>query len=65
MIYVTNFEGTIKDVNQAGVDLLGYPNKKALLSLGSAKGLYRRVEDREKFLQLINCLLYTSPSPRD
>jgi len=54
MIYVTNLEGTIKDVNQAGVELLGYPNKKALLSLGSAKGLYRRVEDREKFLQLIN-----------
>ena len=54
MIYVTNLEGTIKDVNQAGVELLGYPNKKALLSLGSAKGLYRRVEDRDKFLQLIN-----------
>ena len=38
MIYVTNLEGTIKDVNQAGVEMLGYPNKKALLSLGSAKG---------------------------
>ena len=54
MIYVTNLKGTIKDVNQAGVEMLGYPNKQALLSLGSARGLYRRVEDREKFLQLIN-----------
>jgi PAS domain S-box-containing protein len=54
MIYVTNLDGTILDINQAGVEMLGYPNKKSLLSLGSARGLYRRVGDREKFLQLIN-----------
>jgi PAS domain S-box-containing protein len=54
MIYVTNLQGKILDVNQAGVDLLGYPNKNALLNMGTAKGLYRREEDRDTFIQLIN-----------
>ena len=54
MIYVTNLKGTILDVNLAGVDLLGYPNKNALLNMGTAKGLYYREEDRDKFIKMIN-----------
>lgn len=54
MIYVTNLKGTILDINLAGVDLLGYPNKNALLNMGTAKGLYYREEDRDKFIELIN-----------
>jgi PAS domain S-box-containing protein len=54
MIYITNLKGNILDVNQAGVEMLGYPSKGALLSLGSARGLYRRAEDREKFIKMIN-----------
>ena len=54
MIYVTNLKGTILDVNLAGVDLLGYPSKNALLNMGSAKGLYLREEDRDRFIELIN-----------
>jgi PAS domain S-box-containing protein len=42
------------DVNQAGVDMLGYPSKDELLSMGRAERLYRNVKDREKFIALIN-----------
>lgn len=54
MIYTTNLSGTILDVNQAGVELLGYRSKEELLSLGTARRLYRRPRDRDKFLKAIN-----------
>ena len=50
MIYITNLEGSILDVNQAGVEMLGYADKRELLSLGTVKLLYKRPEDRNKFL---------------
>jgi len=54
MIYTTNQLGQILDVNQAGVEMMGYPSKYAMLGLGSARALYRNAEDRDKFLNLIN-----------
>ena len=41
-------------MNQAGVDLLGYPNKEDLLGMGSARNLYLNPKDRDKFLFEIN-----------
>ena len=54
MIYTSTLEGRLLDVNQAGVDMLGYPSKDELLSMGRAERLYRNVKDREKFIALIN-----------
>ncbi len=54
MIYTSNLQGEILDVNQAGVDLLGYESKEDLLGIGSARKLYRNPQDREHFLNEIN-----------
>ena len=54
MIYTTNPAGKILDVNQAGVEMLGYRTKEELLEMGSARGLYWEPRDRDKFLRLIN-----------
>jgi PAS domain S-box-containing protein len=54
MIYTTNFEGKILDINQAGVEMLGYASKEEMLKIGSAKNLYRNALDRDRFLAAIN-----------
>ncbi len=54
MIYTTNLKGSLLDVNQAGVDMLGYRSKQDLLQIGSAANFYRRAKDRDKFIELIN-----------
>jgi len=53
MIYLTNREGILLDVNQAGVDMLGYESKEALLAIGKVTGLYNKTEDRNRFLELV------------
>jgi PAS domain S-box-containing protein len=53
MIYTTNLKGTILDVNRAGVEMLGYRSKEELLNIGSARRLYRKPRDRNKFLKLM------------
>lgn len=54
MIYATNLQGNILDINQAGVDLMGYQTKAQLLSSIEAPDLYRKPEDRSKFIAVIN-----------
>lgn len=54
MIYTTNLKGRILDVNQAGVDLLGYASKQELLDLVSARRIYLRGRDRDRFLKTMN-----------
>jgi len=54
MIYMSNPQGRLIDVNQAGVDMLGYHDKADLLQIGSTERLYRNVKDREYFLKRIN-----------
>jgi PAS domain S-box-containing protein len=54
MIYTSTLAGDILDVNQAGVDMMGYPNKDELLKIGRANRLYKDIKDREKFIDLIN-----------
>ncbi|MEN8780533.1 MAG: PAS domain S-box protein [Desulfobacterales bacterium] len=53
MIYITNLEGKIININQAGVELMGYKTKNELLSRLSAGDLYRNPADRDKFLTTI------------
>jgi PAS domain S-box-containing protein len=40
MIFITSRDGKIKDVNQAGIDLMGYTDKQEVLSLASVENLY-------------------------
>jgi PAS domain S-box-containing protein len=54
MIYTTNLQGHLLDVNQAGVDMLGYRSKEDLLSIDSAEKFYRDARDRNNFIELIN-----------
>ena len=54
MIYTSTLDGRLLDVNQAGVDMLGYPSKDELLNIGRAERLYRNIKDREKFISLIS-----------
>ncbi len=54
MIYTTNPPGELLDMNQAGVDLLGYRSKEELLRTGSARNLYLNPKDRDRFLKEIN-----------
>jgi len=54
MIYTSNLQGRLLDVNEAGVDLLGYPDKAQLLKIGSTERFYRSAKDREQFLKRIN-----------
>lgn len=53
MIYATDLDGRIKDINQAGVELMGFKDKNELLANLTAGGLYRNPEDRGKFLSVI------------
>ena len=54
MIYATNFMGDILDINQAGVELMGYQSKKELLRAITAWDLYNEPDHRKKFLAAIN-----------
>jgi PAS domain S-box-containing protein len=54
MIYTTNLQGRLLDVNQAGVELLGYPDKEDLLAVGSVTKLYWNAVDRDRFLKEVN-----------
>lgn len=54
MIYTTNLRGDILDMNQAGVEMLGYSDKNELMSKLTARDLYKNGRDRGKFLDSIN-----------
>ena len=54
MIYMTNEPGDILDINEAGLEMLGYRTKKELRGTGAAKNLYRNPLDRDQFLAVIN-----------
>ena len=54
MIYTTNNEGKILDINDAGVEMLGYRNKQEVLALDHARKLYRNPQDRERFAKRID-----------
>jgi PAS domain S-box-containing protein len=48
MIYITSVDGRFVDVNQAGVEMLGYTDKKDLMNI-HPKDIYLHPEDRKKF----------------
>ncbi len=52
-LYATSRDGKIIDVNQAGVTLLGYKSKEALLSLPTVENIYSNPDERKKFQETI------------
>lgn len=54
MIFISTESGKIKDINEAGVKMLGYDNKEQVLNLESADRLYLKPEFRNKFVEIIN-----------
>ncbi len=53
MIYATNLDGQIIDINQAGVELMGFKSKSELLACLTAEDLYRDPAGRNRFLSII------------
>jgi len=49
MVFITSVDGKFIDVNQSGVEILGYQNKEELLKI-FVKDTYFNPEDREKFI---------------
>ncbi len=54
MIYTTNNKGKILEINQAGVELLGYSDKEEVLGLAHARKLYRNPKDRDRFIRRVH-----------
>ncbi len=54
MIFTSNQQGKVLDVNPAGVKLLGFQSKGELLGISSARQLYKKGSDRDKYLNVIN-----------
>jgi PAS domain S-box-containing protein len=53
-IILTDSEGKIIEVNQAGVEILGYTIKKELLSLGPTSQLFEKKEDLYQLLKTLS-----------
>jgi PAS domain S-box-containing protein len=54
MIYTTNNKGKILEINDAGVEMLGYRDKEEVLGLDHARKLYRNPKDRDKFIRMVD-----------
>ena len=54
MIFITNEEGKIKDINEAGIKMLGYEKKEDVLNFLYSRDLYLRPEFRNKLTEIIN-----------
>ena len=62
---MTNFKIVNSDGTLAESSLYDHHEYKKGGGNGGGDGMLQRVKDLEKDVQSMNCLLYTSPSPRD
>ncbi len=53
VIFISSADGRILDINNAGVELLGYASKEELFSIDIEKDLYYQVGTRKEFKQLL------------
>ncbi len=53
MVYLTNLDGLILDVNEAGARMLGYESPEQVLGLESSVHIYADSQDRKRFLEEI------------
>lgn len=54
MVYLSDIDGTILDINDAGVRMLGYETREEVLGLESSRSLYTDPENRNRFLESIS-----------
>lgn len=54
MIYISTPEGKILDVNNAGVEMLGFSSKEEMMALNSATEFYANPADRDIMVTLLN-----------
>jgi PAS domain S-box-containing protein len=52
-VFISSKEGKFIDANRALLDMLGYESKDEFLKINIAEDLYVRVEDRQKFKEMI------------
>ena len=53
MIYTSTPEGGLRDMNPAGIEMLGYADMEDMRNRISAVGLYRNPDDRQNFVDVI------------
>ena len=53
-ILLTDSKGSILEVNQAGVEMLGYEKKGQILALGSAREIFENPRDHHRFTQKLS-----------
>ena len=53
MVYLSDIHGTILDINNAGMRMLGYDSREEVIGLESARSLYTDPENRNRFLETI------------
>lgn len=51
MVYFTNLDGVILDINEAGVKMLGYKSREEIEGLVHARSVYEDPTDRGRFLK--------------
>lgn len=51
MVYFTNLEGIILDINEAGVKMLGYDSREEIEGRVTGRSLYDKPRDRTRFLK--------------
>lgn len=54
MIYISTPEGKLLDINNGGVEMLGFSSKEEVLALDSAVAFYANPADRGKMVALLN-----------
>jgi PAS domain S-box-containing protein len=54
MVYRSDYNGRILDINRAGVELLGYGSREDLIGQEAARFLYADPKDRLRFQKIIN-----------
>ena len=53
MVYLSDTDGLIVDMNEAGIRMLGYDSPEEVLGLEAARHFYKEPRDRERFLDKI------------
>lgn len=53
MIYISRPDGKIQDVNNAGVEMLGFSSKEEMLALDSAARFFKNPDDRAQLVALL------------
>ena len=54
MVYVTDLNGIMLDVNEAGARMLGYESREDVLGLKAAQAIYVKPQERKRFQEIVD-----------